>query len=121
MESKLRQILLDDRIIDKVGRNSNNLPKVFLLHAPEGTLSPYIEYQIVSDRDRLYSEGEVNGDLTSHEVQIDIFTKGSYVEIRDIVKKVMAEHKFQRGVCGSMFENETKLYHYLLRYQIEEE
>lgn len=114
MESEIRCDLLDKRIVDAVGLDKNRNPKIYLLNAPEGTLAPYVEYQIVTDRGILFSEGEEQ--ITSYEIQIDIFSKGSYEKIRNTIKEVLKEKNYYRGVCGSMYEKDTKLYHYLLRY-----
>ncbi|OLS02883.1 hypothetical protein [Tissierella creatinophila] len=114
MESKIREDLLDNRIINTIGRDKDGNPKIYLLNAPEGTLAPYIEYQIVTDEGILFSEGEEQ--ITSHEIQVDIFSKGSYENIRNAIKEVLKDKGYYRGICGSMYEKDTKLFHYLLRY-----
>lgn len=117
IESIIRQDLLDPRIKDLVSKNSNNQPNIHLLHAPEMTKPPYIEYQIISDNGNHYEEGEVKE--SSVGIQVDIFTLGSYTTLRDRIKTVMLEKGYiypNTGGFGSFYEDETKLYHCLLRF-----
>jgi len=115
MENKLRQDLIDNRITTLVGKDTYGNPKIYLLSAPEGTVAPYVEYQIVQDSVELFSEG--NDDISKHEIQIDLFTKGNYTQIRDAIKEVMKEKDYTKGIGGSLYEKDTKLYHYILRYE----
>lgn len=113
MESLIRQVLFDKRISDLV----NN--KIYLLKVPDNTEAPYIEYEIIDENGSLYAENEEIA--TTYRIQIDIFTKGSYTAIRKAVKEVMKENGFVKEFGGSLYEKDTKLFHYILRFNIESE
>lgn len=113
MESLIRQVLFDKRISDLV----NN--KIYLLKAPDNTEAPYIEYEIIDENGSLYAENEEIA--TTYRIQIDIFTKGSYTAIRKAVKEVMKENGFAKEFGGSLYEKDTKLFHYILRFNYESE
>lgn len=113
MESLIRQVLFDKRISDLV----NN--KIYLLKAPDNTEAPYIEYEIIDENGSLYAENEEI--KTNYRIQIDVFTKGSYTSIVKAIKNVMKENGFMKEFGGSLYEEDTKLFHYILRFNIESE
>ncbi|MPN46855.1 hypothetical protein SDC9_194454 [bioreactor metagenome] len=119
MESCIRQILLDDRIANLVGKDFDNNPKVYLLHAPDNTIAPYIEYEILDENGSLYAENVELAEIIT--LQIDIFTKGSYTKIKNAIKAVLKENGFNKEFGGSKYEDTTKLFHYVLRYNFENE
>lgn len=108
MENKIRQILFDKRITDLVAE------KIYLLKAPDNTSGSYIEYEILSEEGSLFAENkEIQ---TGYKIQIDIFTTGSYTAIKNAVKKVMKESEFMKEFGGSSYEEKSKLFHYILRF-----
>lgn len=113
MESLIRKVLFDERITNLVGN------KIFLLKAPDNTVAPYIEYEVIDENGSLYAENEEIA--TTYRIQIDIFTKGSYTAIKNAVKEVMKENGFAKEFGGSRYEEDTKLFHYILRFNIESE
>lgn len=118
MEKLVREILLRNELINLVGRDSNNNPKIYLLHAPDDTSGPYIEYEVLDENGSLYAENKEV--VTRYRLQIDIFSKGSYEAIRDKVKEILKEYKnFRKEFGSSTYEGDTKLFHYILRYNIE--
>lgn len=113
MEELIRKVLFDARVTNLVGN------KIYLLKAPDNTISPYIEYEILNEEGSLFAENiEIK---TTYKIQIDIFTKGSYTAIKDIIKKVMKENEFMKEFGGSLYEEDTKLFHYILRFNYESE
>lgn len=117
IESILRLDLHDKRIVDLVSKDKNNLPNIHLLSAPEGVNGTYIEYRILSDSGNLYDEGDVR--QCSAYIQVDIFTRGSYIELRDAIKTVLQEKGYiypNIGGYATFYEKETKLHHCLLRF-----
>lgn len=113
MESKIREGLFDTRLTNLVGN------KIYLLKAPDNTIAPYIEYQVLNEEGSLYAENiEIE---TSNKIQIDIFTNGSYTAIKDAVKEIMKENEFIREFGGSLYEEKSKLFHYILRFNYESE
>lgn len=113
MEEFIRKILFDNKVASLVEN------KIYLLRAPDNTLAPYIEYEVIDEVGSLYAENEEIA--TTYTAQIDIFTKGSYTAIKNAVKQVMKENGFIKEFGGSTYENDTKLFHYVLRYNFENE
>lgn len=119
METTIRQILLDNRIVNTVGKDTSNNPKVYLLKSPDNTPAPYIEYQIIDENGSIYAEDEPLAETVT--LQVDIFSKGSYTAIKKVVKKVLKENGFDKEFGGSLYEDTTKLFHYVLRFNYENE
>lgn len=113
MEEFIRKILFDDRMISLVGS------KIYLLHAPDNTQAPYIEYEVIDETGSLYAENKEIA--ATYTVQIDIFTKGSYTAIKNAVREVMKENGFMKEFGGSLYEEGSKLFHYVLRFNYESE
>ncbi len=93
--------------------------KIYLLRAPDNTRAPYVEYEILEEEGSMYAENEEI--QTRYNIQIDIFTDGNYVEIAKKIKQVMQEQGFTKTYGGSKYEEETKLFHYILRFNYESE
>lgn len=89
--------------------------RVYFLHAISPK-PPYIEYEIINESGAFYVENEEK--YTSYIVQVDIFSKGDYELIEDIVKKHMKNSKFNREMAADMFEKDTQLYHKAMRFNI---
>lgn len=116
IETTVRTDLNDPRVTSMLFSPEN----LHLLHAPEGTKPPYIEYEVLSGHGKLYSEGDLDGSVA--EVQIDIYTHGSYVGTRDKVLEVMTEKGYiipAVGGFGAIYEKETSLFHCILRLEKE--
>ena len=103
MEELLRKILFDERISSLVN------DKIYLLKAPNNTIAPYIEYEILNEEGSLFAENEEIE--TNYRIQIDVFTKGSYASIVKVIKEF----------GGSLYEENPKLFHYILRFNYESE
>lgn len=117
IEKQLKADLNDARITAKVSKDKVLRPNIHLLHAPELTSAPYIEYEILADNGNLYEEGAVSE--SSVNIQVDIFTYGEYMTLRDAVKAVLIEKGYIYPAVGgfqSFYEGETKLYHCVLRF-----
>ena len=52
----------------------------------------------------------------SHNIQIDIFSSGNYLALVKKVKQMMKQAKFKKSFETEMFEDDTKLYHKVLRF-----
>ena len=96
MEELLRKILFDERISSLVN------DKIYLLKAPNNTIAPYIEYEILNEEGSLFAENEEIE--TNYRIQIDVFTKGSYASIVKVIKNVMKENDFIKEFGGSLYE-----------------
>lgn len=55
---------------------------------------------------------------TTHFVQVDIFTPGNYIALANETKKLMKQAGFRKNFEHSQYENDTKLYHKILRFWI---
>ena len=112
--------------IKKLLLNTLNNPKilnlvpdkrVYFLHA-NNPIPPYIEYQVILEDDIEYSEGKAQ--FTNYIVQVDIFSRGDYTELEEIIKKVMLEAGFEKNSsCPDLYEEKTKLNHKPIRFNID--
>ena len=92
--------------------------KVYHLHITDKPLKPYLEYEVVSDEGISYAE---NKELyRQYLVQIDLFSdKKNYYDIANIVKSKMLEAGFTLDKNNpELYEDTTKLYHKVLRFNI---
>lgn len=119
IEELLRKVLNNNELISLVGRDKSENPKIYLLIAPDNTAPPYVEYEVFNETGSMYAENKEIA--TSYKIQIDIFTKGSYTAIVNMIKKIMKENGFLKEFGGSLYENDTKLFHYILRFNYESE
>lgn len=113
MEELLRKVLFDERITSLVSK------KIYLLKAPDNTKAPYIEYEVLNENGAMYAENEEVA--TTYIVQIDVFAKGSYAAIVKAIKNAMKENGFMKEFGGSRYEEDSKLFHYILRFNYESE
>lgn len=113
MEELIRKVLFDERITNLVGN------KIYLLKAPDNTTAPYVEYEVLDEQGSIYAENEEIG--TTYRIQVDVFTKGSYTAIVKAIKSAMKENGFMKEFGGSRYEEDSKLFHYILRFNIEKE
>lgn len=113
MEGLIRKVLFDERITSLVGN------KIYFLKASDNTVAPYIEYEVLNEEGALYAENEEIE--TNYRIQIDVFSKGSYTSIVKVIKNVMKENGFVREFGGSLYEEKSKLFHYVLRFNYESE
>lgn len=108
MEQLLKTVLFDERLTNLVGEN------IYLLRAKDNVSAPYVEYEILSEQGYVYSE---NDEVETHySIQIDVYTKGDYTEIVKVIKDIMKENEFRREFGGSLYEDKSRLFHYVLRF-----
>lgn len=119
MEELLRKVLNNDELISLVGKDKSENPKIYLLKAPDNTSGPYVEYEVLNEIGSMYAENEEIA--TNYKIQIDVFTKGSYTAIVNLIKKIMKENGLMKEFGGSLYEDKTKLFHYILRFNYESE
>lgn len=89
--------------------------KVHFLHA-KNPITPYLEYEVVSEREAYSQEG--NEKYTSYLIQIDIFSKSDYANLEEVVKKELIKNGFNREQGADLYEKETGLYHKAMRFNI---
>jgi len=111
IKKKLLKVLNSKEVIDMLPDK-----RVYFLHAVNPDKKLYLEYEIVNEYGVEYSEG--NEDYTTYIVQLDIFSTGDYIELENVVKKIMIHNGFNRDMAADLYEKETGLYHCAMRFNI---
>lgn len=106
----LKDVLSDKEILDLLPDE-----KMYFLHANNPQI-PYLEYEIINEQGEDYSENKE--DYTTYIVQVDIFSKGDYTVIEEVVKKHMEASGFNRDMAADLYEKETQLFHKAMRFNI---
>lgn len=89
--------------------------KVHFLHA-KNPQTPYVEYEIVSEREAYSYEGSEK--YTNYLVQVDIFSKQDYTDLEETIKKELIKNGFNREQGADLYEEKTELYHKAMRFSI---
>lgn len=80
-----------------------------------GTAQTYITYQIYDETGQDFADDqEISG---SYFVQVNIFSKSNYEELVNNVYDAMIENGFTRMFGTEFFENDTKFYHKVYRFE----
>lgn len=110
IRNKIRMDLKDPRI-------KGLCDKVYMLHKPNNIVADtYIEWQKISN---VESDFSGNTNLTEeYLVQIDIFTKGDFTLIEEVIRLVLKEKGYGLKSAFDDYEEETFLYTSKLRYLI---
>lgn len=111
MRKQLRKDLSDDRILEKCDGG------IHYLHKKENVQfkNTYIEYEIIEHKGNQYS-GDIRS-IDEYVIQIDVFTKGSFSEIADLILEVMEEKGYLFINDYEVYENETELYSYKVKFR----
>jgi hypothetical protein len=112
MNSLIEKIFADFKV------NNKSIPVSFLRY--EGKATTYITYQQVSIGDTLSGDDEIIGYIDYYDV--DIFSKGNYLNIVKEVKKIMKANGFMWQPSNSsedMYEEDTGYFHKTLNFAIE--
>ena len=111
MRKQLRKDLSDDRILEKCDGG------IHYLHKKENVQfkNTYIEYEIIEHKGNQYS-GDIRS-IDEYIIQIDVFTKGSFSEIADLILEVMEEKGYLFINDYEVYENETELYSYKVKFR----
>ncbi len=118
MRKRLTGDLLDDKIIQLVGYDENEEPKIYFLSAPKNTAGTYIEYEIYDTVPACYEEGEEKA--LTHYIQVSIYSNKEYEELEKAIRKVLKSKGYCGGYGPDLEEKETKLYHKPLRFNYTE-
>ncbi|MDI9215998.1 hypothetical protein [Clostridium tertium] len=111
MREKLRKDLSDDRILSKCDGG------IHYIHKAENMKfkNTYIEYEIIE-----HTGSQYFGDIRSVDeyiIQIDVFSKGSFVEISETILNVMEEKGYLFINGYDAYEDETGLYSYKVKFR----
>ena len=105
----LRTILLDYEITSLTGDTT-----VHFLHAI-APVAPYVEYGIYDAEGGFFAEG--NEIATDYFIQVDIFSKGDYSDLEDMIKSKMINAGFVRSSEADLYEAPPiDLYHKAMRF-----
>ncbi len=104
----VRTVLSDPDIINLTGDKTAHF-----LHALN-PVCPYIEYEFYDESGNTWEEGEEIS--TDYYLQIDIFSKGSYTSLENIIKEKMKDAGFERSMAADLFEKDTQLFHKAMRF-----
>ncbi|GAA0109248.1 hypothetical protein [Clostridium tertium] len=107
--------MINKLIVDTIA--SLNIPIAFQQYS--GKSETYITFH------EYYSNGEVYEDdletLTSHYIQVDIWSKGDYTTLVDKVRESLILVGFKRINEIDLYEKDTKIYHKGMKFYYLEE
>lgn len=116
MRNKLRSDLLDERIVNLVGMDDNDEPRIYYVHA-DTPKDLYIEYQFYN---KTYTDWSCNKNISdTHYIQIDIFSKElseGFFKLQDTLENVFKEKGYKFRDSADFYESESGLYHKGFRF-----
>ena len=83
-----------------------------------GSATTYITFFEYNQRGSLFLEDEETN--TTHSIQVDVWSKGNYLTLVEQVKNLMKQAGFTRNSEAEFFEEDTKIFHKVLRFYYEE-
>ncbi|WP_026486810.1 tail completion protein gp17 [Caldanaerobius polysaccharolyticus] len=89
-----------------------NVPVSFQTYS--GTVDPYITFFCYLETGELYYDDIQKG--TAYYVQVDVWSKGNYSSIVEQVKSAMQNAGFSFLSAYDLYEDDTKIYHKVLRF-----
>ncbi|MFV9511807.1 tail completion protein gp17 [Tepidibacillus sp. LV47] len=92
--------------------SSLNIPVSFQTY--EGTEQTYITFFCYLETGELYSDDIQQG--TAYYVQVDVWSKSNYTSLVEQVKSAMNQAGFSFLSAYDLYENDTKIYHKVLRF-----
>ena len=78
-----------------------------------GTATTYITFFNYLENIESYADDEETS--TGNYIQIDIWSKGDYTTLVNSVLEALRQAEFQRTYVTEFYENDTKLYHKVIR------
>ncbi|NYB73855.1 DUF3168 domain-containing protein [Sedimentibacter hydroxybenzoicus DSM 7310] len=109
----VRNVLMDKEITDLTADK-----KVYLIKGTNAT-APYVVYTFIDEWGAEFAENEEIA--TNYNVQVDIFSKGDFTELANKIKVKMKDNDFYRTSANDFYENDTQLYHCVLRFNYTKE
>lgn len=79
-----------------------------------GSATTYITFFCYNEQGEEWSENEEI--VTGYYVQVDIWSKGSYIDLADQVMTAMISAGFKRMTAQDLYESDTKTFHKALRF-----
>jgi len=88
-------------------------------HTYSGKADPYITFFTYLEKSEQHADdAEI---ITGHYVQLDIWTKGDYIELVKAVHDRMKQAGFRKINFYDLYEKDTTVYHKVMRYVIDRE
>lgn len=83
-----------------------------------GNSKTYVTYTFTNDNPILFGDNKELGSVIT--VDIDIYSDGNYLAIRNKIENIMEDNDFIRTGCSpDMYENDTGLYHKTIEFEKE--
>lgn len=84
-----------------------------------GAANTYITFFFYNEQGVLH--GDDIEEVTGYGVQVDVWSKGDYTQLVEDVKSNLEEAGFRRNYATDLFENDTKIYHKVIRFNYEKD
>lgn len=89
-----------------------------LFQTYSGSIFPHITFFEVNQQSALNADDEE--ELTTHSLQVDVWSLGDYTSLVEQVKTSLIAIGFTRSFETEFYENDTKIYHKVLRFNFVE-
>jgi hypothetical protein len=87
-------------------------PTSFLTYS--GSVFPHITFFEFNQNGVIFADDEEEN--TNHSIQVDIWARGDYTNLVSDVKESLKKQGFRRTAETEFYENDSKLYHKVLRF-----
>lgn len=84
-----------------------------------GTATTYITFFQYNEMGVVFAEDSEQE--TRHSIQIDVWSKGNYVDVVKQVKKLLKEIGFLRVNVHEFYEDDTKIFHKVLQFYYDDQ
>lgn len=96
--------------------NEELIPVEYLKY--KGSKKTYVTYTFTDDDPELFGDNQEIGSVIR--IDIDIFSDGNFLAIKDKVEEIMINNDFIRTGCSpDMYEEDTELYHKTIEFEKE--
>ncbi|MEX3621864.1 hypothetical protein [Viridibacillus arvi] len=106
---------LNKLIIDTL--KPTGVPVAFFTYS--GVATTYITFFQYNEMGVVFAEDSEQE--TRHSIQIDVWSKGNYVDVVKQVKKLLKEQGFSRKTAHDLFEDDTKIFHKVLQFYYDDQ
>jgi hypothetical protein len=79
-----------------------------------GDQSTYITFFCYNELGEVYAENKEV--ITGYYLQVDLWSKGDYMELADNIKTAMENAGFRRTSSIDLYEKDTEIYHKAIRF-----
>ena len=86
-------------------------------HNYDGAAATYVTFFFYNEQGALYGDDEEIE--TTFGLQVDVWSKNDYTNLVKSIKLILVEADFERNFAADLFEEDTKIYHKVLRFNYE--